>query len=152
VINREQATAIVAKRQRGRLLIVADRANDDITMHTPLREDRAHGPDTRDCRIARRNGTGTASRLAGYRFSSVGEARRREPAVVCQQPPVVRSAQFDDGRQSTTTQSTRLPQPWHCDSAARSPRVMLLSPLRSPGTRPTGRSLSLKALVRSGRL
>ncbi len=76
VIDREQATAIVAKRQHGRLLIVADRANDDITMHTPLREDRAHGPDTRDCRIARRSGTGTASRLAGYRFSSVAKRQR----------------------------------------------------------------------------
>ena len=34
------------------------------------------------------------------RDSSVGEARRREPAVVCQQPPVVRSTQFGDRRRS----------------------------------------------------
>ena len=32
--------------------------------------------------------------------SSVGEARRREPAVVCQQPTVVRSAQFRDRQRS----------------------------------------------------
>jgi hypothetical protein len=35
-----------------------------------------------------------------YRRSSVGKARRREPAVVCQQPPVVGSAQFGDRRRS----------------------------------------------------
>jgi hypothetical protein len=32
--------------------------------------------------------------------SSVREARRREPAVVCQQPSVVRSPQFGEGRRS----------------------------------------------------
>ena len=42
----------------------------------------------------------------------VGEARRREPAVVCQQPSVVRSAQFGDRPVVKTIQSTRLPQPW----------------------------------------
>ena len=34
------------------------------------------------------------------RDSSVGEARRREPAVVCQQPPVGGSTQFGGRRQS----------------------------------------------------
>ena len=44
------------------------------------------------------------------------EVRRREPAVVCQQPPVVGST----ARWSptvTTTQSTRLSEPWHCATA-----------------------------------
>ena len=74
---------------------------------------------------ARPNCAGSA---AGRPLAKPGVASRRSSV---QQPPTVRSAQFGDRRRSTTTQSTRLPQPWHCDSAARSPRVMLLSPNRS---------------------
>ncbi len=46
------------------------------------------------------------------RDSSVGEARRREPAVVCRQPSVVRSLQLGDRRRGTATRSARLSQPW----------------------------------------
>ena len=42
----------------------------------------------------------SAGRSGNLCDSSVREARRREPAVVCQKPPVVRSGQFGDGRRS----------------------------------------------------
>ena len=44
--------------------------------------------------------------------SCVGEARRRELAVVCQQPPVVRSPQFGDRRRSRPPGPARPSQPW----------------------------------------
>ena len=45
------------------------------------------------------NGSAEGRRDASA-IASVGEARRREPAVVCQQPSVVRSPQFGDRRRS----------------------------------------------------
>ena len=42
----------------------------------------------------------SSSTSPAVRDSSVTEARRRESAVVCQQPPVVRSPQFGDRRRS----------------------------------------------------
>ncbi len=63
-----------------------------------------------DRRGVRRSSSGTISATArssssrsaspAVRDSSVGEARRREPAVVCQQPPVVGSTQFGGRRRS----------------------------------------------------
>ena len=83
-------------------------------------------------------------------WSSVGGARRREPTVVCQQTLTVRSAQFGDRRRSTTTQSTRLPQPWHSARAGSPPRVILWSPKRSPAlTRSRGKKRSRPVETRS---
>jgi hypothetical protein len=48
-----------------------------------------------------------------------GEARRREPAVGWQQPPVVRSAQLGDRGRSRPQCPRRLPQPWRCSRAVR---------------------------------
>jgi hypothetical protein len=47
------------------------------------------------------------------------EAPRREPATVCQQPPVVGSTQFGNRRHSRPTQSTRLSEPWQSTSRPR---------------------------------
>ena len=60
------------------------------------------------------------SPLPMLRDSSAGGARRREPAVVCQQPPVVRSAQFgiagghdQSVDASTATVATTLVRRWY---------------------------------------
>jgi hypothetical protein len=53
---------------------------------------------------------------AGRPLRPFRQARRREPAVVCQQPPVVGITQFGDRRQSRPTQSTRLSKPWQRSS------------------------------------
>ena len=54
---------------------------------------------TRACAWPPVNGSAEA-RHDRFCHSSVGEAPRREPAVVCQQPSVVRSPQFGDRRRS----------------------------------------------------
>ena len=60
--------------------------------------------------------------------SSVGEARRRKPAVVCQQPPVVPSAQFGDrwrsrafSRRGYCNRGRGLVRRWRRRAAAASP-------------------------------
>jgi hypothetical protein len=71
VIDREQAIAIVTTPQRGRLLIVADRANDDVAMQMQLpKTDRM---DLMRATAASPGGGGprTAKRLARYRFSFI---------------------------------------------------------------------------------
>ena len=54
---------------------------------------------TRACACPPVNGN-AEGRRERFCHSSVGEARRREPAVVCEQPSVVRSPQFGDRRRS----------------------------------------------------
>lgn len=68
----------------------------------------------RDARVGRKRGVSRRRPLAAADSALFrrGEARRAEPAVVCQRPPVVPSAQFGDRRRSRT-RSTRLPKPWH---------------------------------------
>ncbi len=53
--------------------------------------------------------------LPAVRDSSVREARRREPAVVCQQPSVVRSPQSGRSPAVTATWSRRPSEPWQSD-------------------------------------
>jgi hypothetical protein len=62
---------------------------------------------------------GRADALVAVGCSPLG--RRRAPAVVCQHPLVVRSAQLGDRRRSPPCGRLGLPQPWHCKarSAAR---------------------------------
>ena len=53
---------------------------------------------------------------AGRPLRPFREARRREPAVVCQQPPVVGSTQFGGRRRSRPRGSARLSEPWQTSS------------------------------------
>ena len=71
------------------------------------------------------------SASSAVRDSSVGEARRRESAVVCQQPPVVGSTQFG-GRRRSRPRGRR-------DNRNRGKGIA--------GSRPSGRSLSGNAIV-----
>ncbi len=64
-------------------------------------------------------GSRSRSALPAVRDSSVREARRREPAVVCQQPSVVRSPQFGDRRRSRPRGRRDYREPWQRHSEAR---------------------------------
>jgi hypothetical protein len=123
-------------RAGGRPVCLVDHAGESST---PMRCGEAAARAWAEARIRRRNNTSTSRRitsgspmrLQAHAFDPTllsglvcREARHREPAVVCQQPPVVRSAQFGDSPAVTATPSTWLPQPWHCDAAGPDARTI----------------------------
>jgi hypothetical protein len=64
-------------------------------------------------------GSSSRSASSAMRDSSVREAQRRDPAVVCQQPPVVGSTQFGGRRRSRPRGSARPSEPWQTRRRAR---------------------------------
>jgi hypothetical protein len=71
-------------------------------------------------RVLWSNGAASGPRFrshAGRPLRLFREVRRRESAVVCQQPPVVGSTQFGGRRRSRPRGSARLSEPWHSSDA-----------------------------------
>jgi len=89
---------------------------------SPVRSDRTHrrgAPRRANAFVDARYPSAVTSGAVTAPVLSVGKPGRRDPAVACQQPPVVRSAQFGELAGEHTAHATRLPPPWRSDHAGR---------------------------------